>query len=174
MSTRQDHDLDSKRRLFALVLVLAFMLYAVAATSGCAGINFRHMTVKVNGERIVVPDDLAREYVRIRGPVPQFTTGNWSYAEFPTPWYTGSPYSHTEALAAAVELALWCRENGYKCDVLIIKRKGRAPRAVTAVSVQGVRLYFDPLAQSIDGRLGKWAVVHTLFNFYPYLTKEKT
>lgn len=150
MKKQKNDGRDPERRLFAMVLILAMLL---AVLSGCAGINLRHLTVKTSAGRITLPDDLARKYLRWRVNIPSFTTGNWSYAEFPSMEFecVGSYGKHPCARASG-RLVRWCWDNGYPdAKVAIFKKAGQTTtHAQVVIEIDEQPLYFDLIVNSIE------------------------
>ena len=158
MSTRQDPEFNPSRRWFALILLL-IAASAIAALTGCAGINFRHMTV----DGIKLPDALYTQFRAVAGPQQMATFGT-NYHDRLIPRVVDVPpnYSRARAQRQVRTLALWTIDHGYKCEILTLRRRGWRAHPVLAVTLPGGVVMFDPSLHRMYTTLGKWKVVWTM------------
>lgn len=155
MSIRQDPDLNPYRRVFAVILFLTALAGAIvtwSTSTGCAGVNFRHMSVKLDGQHVVIPDGLAKQYYRLRMQPVMPLFGVDSYHWFARRQYTPDYGPHPCARLTG-RFVRWCWDNGYPdAYAPIYKREGQTRTHTQAVvQIAGRPVHFDLTDGSIKG-----------------------
>jgi len=147
---------DTERKVFAVILCLAFVLGAIITLTGCAGINFRHMTV----DGIELPDALYTQFRAVAGPLQMATFGtNYHDREIPRVVDVPPNYSRARAQRQVRALALWTIEHGYTCEIWTLRRRGWAAHPVLAVILPAGTVMLDPAMHHMTTKLGRWTVI---------------